>query len=112
MVAADRILRSSAELGLTDEQTKKLETLSFETKEKLIDLHASIEKERLKVRERMQSGTNDLTQIKRHLNAIAKAQVEVKEARIANLFDARKVLTNEQKGLLKEKHPRLGMTLD
>ena len=112
MIAAERIVRFSAELDLTNKQIAKLETLSYETKKKLIDLHADIEKERLEVRNRLRSGSEDLTQIKRHLSAVAKAQVAIKEAKIANLFEARKVLTDEQKKLVREKHPRMGMIFD
>ena len=111
-MAADRILKFSSELDLTDKQIAELETLSYETKKKLIDLHADIEKEQLEVRNRLRSGSEDMTQIKRHLSAVAKAQSEIKASKITNLFEARKVLTEEQKKLIKEKHPRVGMILD
>jgi Spy/CpxP family protein refolding chaperone len=111
-VAADRMLRQASELNLTDDQTAKLEALAYETKKRLIDLHADIEIEQLEVHKQLQSGSEDLTQIKRHWSAIAKAQVDIKEAQITNLFEARKLLTTEQKEMVKERHPRLGMILD
>jgi Spy/CpxP family protein refolding chaperone len=111
-VAADRMLRHSADLKLTDDQIGRLEMLSYETKKRMIDLHADIELEQLEVKKRMQSGSDDLTQIKRHLSAISKAKLSIQEARIENLFEARKVLTKEQKEMVKENHPRLGRILD
>jgi len=110
--AAQRMLRHADELGLTDEQMGELEMISYETKKKLIDLRANIEKEQLEVQKQLRSGSEDLTQIKRHLSAVEKSRVGIQEARIANLFNSRNILTDGQKTLIKEKHPRLGMILD
>lgn len=111
-VAADRMLRQAEALELTDDQIAKLEMLSYEAKKKLIDLHASIEKEQLELKNRIRSDAEDMTQIKRHLSAISSAKVGIQEVKISNLFAARKILTDEQKKLVKEKHPRMGMNLD
>jgi Spy/CpxP family protein refolding chaperone len=111
-VAAERMLRHGSELGLSDNQIAKLEMLSYETKKRLIDLHADIDREQLEVHKRICSGDDDLTQIKRHLTAISKARVGIQEAKIENLFESRKILTDEQKEMVKEKHPRLGRMLD
>lgn len=111
-VAADRLLRNASELELTEEQIGKLQNLAYETKKKMIDLRADIETERLEMHKLMQSDGADLTQIKRHLAAISKARLAMQEARIENLFEARKLLTDEQKKMVKEKHPRLGMIID
>ncbi|UCG53378.1 MAG: Spy/CpxP family protein refolding chaperone [Candidatus Latescibacterota bacterium] len=110
--AAERMLRHAPELGLTEDQIAKLETLSHDTKKQLIDLRADIEKEQLEVHKKIRSGSDDLTQIKRHLSAIAKARADIQAAKIASLFEARKLLTDDQKKLIKEKHPRMGMILD
>lgn len=111
-VAADRILRNAGALELTDDQIAKLEKLSYEAKKKLIDLHASIEKEQLELKNRIRSDSEDMTQIKKHLSAISSANAGIQEVKIANLFAARKILTAEQKELVKERHPRMGMDLD
>jgi Spy/CpxP family protein refolding chaperone len=111
-VAADRMLRNANELELTDDQIARLEMLSYEAKKKLIDLRAGMEKEQLELRNRINSDAEDMTQIKRHLSAIAKARTGMQEVRIENLFATKKVLTDEQKELIKKKHPRKGMILD
>jgi Spy/CpxP family protein refolding chaperone len=111
-VAAERMLRHANKLDLTDDQIAKLEMLSFEAKKKLIDLHASIEKEQLELKNRIRSDAEDMTQIKRHLSAISNARTGIQEVKIANLFAARKILTDEQKKLVKEAHPRMGMIVD
>ena len=111
-VAADRMLKHATELKLTDDQIGKLEMLSYEVKKQMIGLHADIEREQLEVKKQMQSGSDDPTQIKRHLSAISKARLGIQEAKIDNLFKSRKILTNEQKAMVKENHPRLGRILD
>jgi Spy/CpxP family protein refolding chaperone len=111
-VAAERMLRHAPELKLTDDQIGKLEMLAYETKKRMIGLRADIEREQLEVHKQMRSGSEDLTQIKRHLSAISSARVGIQEAKIDNLFKARRILTEEQKAMVKENHPRLGRILD
>jgi Spy/CpxP family protein refolding chaperone len=111
-VAAERMLRHAPELKLTDDQIGKLEMLAYETKKRMIDLHADVERERLEIKKQMQSGSDDLTQIKRHLSAISKSRLAMQEAKIENLFAARKLLTDEQKEMVKKNHPRMGRILD
>ena len=111
-IAAERILRHAADLKLTDEQIKRLEALNHDTEAKLIDLRADIEKGELEIRNELQSGGDDLAKIKRYLDSVSKARAGVQEARIANFFDARKILTDEQKKMVKDAFPRLGMMLD
>ena len=57
-------------------------------------------------------GSDDMVRIRSHLEAISKARADIQAARIANLFEAKKVLTDKQKNLIKEKFPRLGMILE
>jgi Spy/CpxP family protein refolding chaperone len=109
---AERLLRNKEELKLSDEQIATLEKLSFETQKTLVDLHAVIEKEQLEIRNLLQSGNDDLAAIKSHLSAVSQARADVQTARIANLFDAKKVLTEKQKKAIKEDFPRLGEMLD
>ncbi len=111
-VAADRMLRHANTLQLTDDQIASLEMLSYEAKKKMIDLRSSIEKEQLELKNRIRSDAEDMTQIKRHLSAISSAKVGIQEVKISNMFAARKILTDEQKEIVKEKHPRMGMNLD
>lgn len=109
---AERLLRNAEELKLSDEQIATLKKLSFETQKTLVDLHAVIEKEQLEIRNSLQSGNDDLAAIKSHLSAVSQARADIQAARIANLFDAKKVLTEKQKKAIKEEFPRLGEMLD
>jgi len=111
-IASERMLHRAKGLDLSDEQIDRLKTLAFETKKELVDLHAEIEKGQLEIRNQLQSGSDDLGQIRTHLEAVSKARAGIQEARIANLFEARKVLTEKQKKLIKEKFPQLGMILE
>ena len=111
-IPAERLLRNAEELKLSDEQIATLEKLSFETQKTLVDLHAVIEKEQLEIRNSLQSGNDDLAAIKSHLAAVSQARADIQTARIANLFDAKKVLTEKQKKAIKEDFPRLGEMLD
>jgi len=111
-IAAVMTLRHAADLNLTEDQMERLETLAYETKKTLIDLHSEIEKEQLEIQNIFRSGSDDLTLIKRHLNAVAKARVDIQEARTVNFFESRKILTADQKKLVKQRYPRLGMMLD
>lgn len=111
-VPAERMLRHAKDLKLTEEQIDTLEKLSFETKKTLVGLHAEIEKEELEIQNLLRSGSDDLAAVSRHLAAVSKARADIQEARIANLFEARKVLTEKQKQTMKEGYPRLGAFLD
>jgi len=112
VVAAERMLRHSKDLDLSAEQTKKLEALAVDTQKTLVDLHAEIEKGQLELRSQLQSGNDDLGPIKTQLEAISRARMGIQEARIANLFETKKVLTEKQKKLIVEKFPRLGEILE
>jgi len=109
---AERLLRNAEELKLTVEQVGALEKVSFETQKTLVDLHAQIEKEQLEIKNLLQSGTDDLAAVKVHLDAVSRARADVQTVRIENLFEARKILTEKQKKMIKEDFPRLGEMLD
>jgi Spy/CpxP family protein refolding chaperone len=111
-LAAEGILRRSSELKLTEEQIAKLEGLASDTKKKFVDLRAEIEKSEIEIQNLLRSGSDDLAQIKRHLGVVSNARTEIMELRITHLFEARAVLTAEQKKMLKEEFPRLGEILD
>lgn len=111
-LAAERMLRHAEALKLSDEQADKLQTLVYETRKELVDFHAEVEKEQLEVHNLLLSGSDDMVRIRSHLEAISKARADIQAARIANLFEAKKVLTDKQKNLIKEKFPRLGMILE
>jgi Spy/CpxP family protein refolding chaperone len=109
---AERLLRNAEELKLTEDQVGALEKVSFETQKTLVDLHAQIEKEQLEIKNLLQSGTDDLAAVKVHLDAVSRARADIQTVRIENLFEARKILTEKQKKMIKEDFPRLGEMLD
>ena len=99
-------------MKLTEEQIDKLEGLATATNMRLIVRRADVVKSELEIQDLLRSGSDDLAQIKRHLGAVSKARAEIQEARIANFFEARRVLTAEQKKMVKDRFPRLGRILD
>jgi Spy/CpxP family protein refolding chaperone len=111
-VPAERLLRNAEELKLTDDQVDKLEKLSYDSKKTLVDLHAEIEKAELEIQNLLRSGNDDIAAFKVHIAAVSQARADIQTARIANLFEARKVLTEKQKKAIKEEFPRLGTLLD
>jgi Spy/CpxP family protein refolding chaperone len=106
------MLRHSKELKLTEEQIDKLETLASDTRMKLIDLRAEVAKGELEIANLIRSGSDDMARIKSHLDAVSSARSKIAELRITNLFEARKVLTPEQKKQVKDEFPRLRPMLD
>jgi Spy/CpxP family protein refolding chaperone len=110
--AAEMVLRRANDLKLTEDQIGKLEGLASDTKKKLVDLHAEIQKSEIEIQDLLRSESDDLTAIKRHLSAASKARAAIQEARITHLFEVRKVLTAEQKKMLKQEFPRMGRIID
>jgi Spy/CpxP family protein refolding chaperone len=111
-IPAQRLLRNAEALKLTDEQIAALEKLSFETQKTMVDVRAEIDREHLELKNLLDSGSNDLSAVKAHLTAASQARAEMQAARIENLFESRKVLTEKQKKAIKEDFPRLGTLLD
>jgi Spy/CpxP family protein refolding chaperone len=106
------MIRHSDDLKLTDKQIETLEKLSSNSKKALVDLHAQIAKEEIEIQDLLRSGSDDLAAVKRHADALSKARSAVFEERISNFLEARKVLTADQKKLVKETFPRIGSMLD
>lgn len=111
-VAAARILRHAGELDLSEQQISQLEEIALDVRKQLVDLHAFIEKERLDLEELMRSDSDDITAIKKRLNTLAQKRVDVQELKLRNWIEVKKILTEDQKKLIAEKHPRLGGFLD
>jgi Spy/CpxP family protein refolding chaperone len=110
-LAAERLLRKAATLELTDEQIKQLEQLAYNAKSKLIDLETECSKARLEMRRQMETNSDDVAALKKHLDSLAKKRVSIQVLKLENWIDAKKVLTDEQKTLIRMSYPRLGMRL-
>ena len=104
-IAADRLLRLARRLGLSDDQITRLEDLGYETRKKIIDLRAALQKEQLELKHLMKSGTEDMRRIRRQLDLVAKKRADLQEARIAHGIESRRVLNEEQRKMIKEKRP-------
>lgn len=105
--AASRLVLYGKKLDLTKEQVAKLEKLSYDTKAKVIDLRAAMEKEKLEMRHLHLSGSDDLAAIKAHLKAIADLRVELQTAKIANRIEAKKILTDKQQKMMMKRVPEM-----
>jgi Spy/CpxP family protein refolding chaperone len=110
-VPADRMLRSTERLELTDEQVAQLKKLSYDAKSKLIDLESSLEKAQLEMKQQMDSDGDDLAAMKKQLNAMAKIKVDIQELKLKNWIDAKNVLNEDQKQKVKSRGPRFGSRL-
>lgn len=106
--AAMRMVMRAEQLDLTKEQVAKLEKLAYDTKTKVIDLRAALEKTKLELRQLERTDSDNLTAMKRHLKSIADIRVEMRMAKIANRIDAKNILTDEQKEMVKKRSPNMG----
>jgi Spy/CpxP family protein refolding chaperone len=106
------LLRHVSDLKLTDEQIEALESLAYDAQKQLIDLRADLEKERLAMRKQLRSDSDDLTAMKRHLNAAAKKRTDIQVLKLTNLIESKEVLSDDQKKIIKERFPRMGRVLD
>ncbi len=97
---------------MSEQQVSQMEELALDVRKQLVDLHALIEKERLDLEELMRSDSDDIAAIKKRLNTLAQKRVDVQELKLRNWIDVKKILTEDQKKLIAEKHPRLGGFLD
>jgi hypothetical protein len=110
--AAMRLSHHAADLELTEDQVAKLDELAYTTKMKIIDMHATVEKERLEVKRLLESDNANLDAISQHLHAIAETRADIQAARIANMLEAKRLLTDEQKKMIEERFPRMKRALD
>ncbi len=98
-----RFLEHARELGLSEEQKTKLKDIAFNTKQEMIDLKAALQKEKLQLKKLLSAEEPSPREIKRQLEAIAQAEVNIKYKRITSMIEAKNVLTEEQRELLREK---------
>lgn len=110
-VPADRMLGNASDLDLTDEQVAQLEKLSYDAKSKLIDLNSSLEKARLEMKKEMESGSDNLSAMKKNLESMSQIKVDIQALKLGNWIEAKKVLTDEQKAKVKDRHPRFGSSI-
>jgi hypothetical protein len=109
---SERIIEHAVVLGLSDEQRMRLEELSYQTKQRLIDYRAAEEKDRLELKRMLDMGKDDETGIHRQLGEIAKRHVDVEEAVISNWLDAKKLLNEDQLKMIRDARGGMGDVVD
>jgi periplasmic protein CpxP/Spy len=87
-------------LGLSADQQKKMDDVFFESRLKLIDLNASLEKEEMRLEPLVAMDRPDEAKIRTQIDRIAQARAELEKANSYLLLGIRLILSPEQwKGL-------------
>ena len=105
------MLRRTTRLELSDAQIAQLEKLTYDAKSKMIDLNSDFEKARLEMQQQMDTDSDDLSAMKKHLDSVAKKRVSIQELKLQNWIESKNVLTEEQKKQIGKKQLRMGMRL-
>ena len=96
----------SRKLGLTADQQKKMDDVFQQIRVKLIDLHASLDREEAAFEPLWQATQLDDSKILPQIDRIAQARAELEKAESRLLLGLRHVLTNEQWKMLDAERPR------
>lgn len=103
------------QLNITDQQKKQMDDIFLQHRLKLIDLHASLEKQETLLQPMIEADQPDEAKILSQIDAVAQARAELEKANARMLFDIRKTLTPDQWQKLKtmrEEHHRDKMMRD
>ena len=92
-------------LKITPDQQKKLDEVFQQSRSKLIDLHAALDKEEGLLDPLMKAQSPDDSKILPEIDRIAQARVELEKAEARLLLGMRHVLTLEQWRLLEVERP-------
>jgi len=95
-------------LGLTDDQQKKMDDIFQQSRLKLIDLNASLEKEELIMEPLMSADQPDEAKILAQIDRVAQARAELEKANARMLLGIRRVLTPDQWKKLQAERPGPG----
>lgn len=90
------------ELGITDEQLKKLDDIAFNSAKSTIQDRAALQVNRLELRRLMRAENPDRAAIDKKLQDIAQSQAALGRSRVNERLDARGVLSKEQRAKLAE----------
>jgi periplasmic protein CpxP/Spy len=97
------------QIGITDDQKKKMDDIFQQHKLKLIDLKAAVEKQEAIMEPLVQADQPDEAKILSQIDAIAQARAELEKANARMLLGIRTVLTPDQwKKLRTMVHDRAG----
>jgi Spy/CpxP family protein refolding chaperone len=101
--------RLAQQIGLTDDQKKKMDDIFQQHRLKLIDLDAALQKQEAVMHPLIEADQPDESKILSQIDAIAQARAELEKDRARMLFSIRQTLTPDQwKKLQAVVHERLG----
>lgn len=83
-------------VGLTDDQVQRIEKIFTENRLKLVDVHANLEKEEMKLEPLLEADTPDEAAVLAAIDRITAARAAVEKANAQMGFTIRRVLTPEQ----------------
>jgi periplasmic protein CpxP/Spy len=88
--------RLAQQVGLTDDQKKKMSDIAQQHRLQLIDLNAALEKQEAIMRPLIEADQPDESKILSQIDSIAQARAELEKNRARMLFSIRQVLTPDQ----------------
>lgn len=89
-------------IGISDAQVQKLDQVVLDHRLKMIDLHAALEREEVKLHPLMEAANPDENQILTQIDKVAAQRAQVEKANVQFMLAMRRVLTPEQWKKLKE----------
>ena len=92
--------RVAAEINLTSEQAREIESIFARSRPKLIDLKADLEKKQGALQDSLENPNSDRRAIGAQVEAVENARAELQKARILMVLDMRHVLKPQQWGRL------------
>jgi Spy/CpxP family protein refolding chaperone len=90
------------ELGITDEQRKKLEDLAFNNAKMAIQARANLQVHRMELERLMHSDNPDRSAIEKKIQEISQAQTALMRGMINTSLEERSILTKEQRDKIRE----------
>ncbi len=104
--------RVAQKLGLTDDQLQQLEKISYDSRMKMIDLHAAVQKEQLELGHELQADHPNEDAVLGQVDKVSQAKAAMARAHVRTLLATRNVLSPQQwqelKSLRMDFHRRFG----
>src|ERR1700733_13229039 len=88
--------RIAEQVGLTDDQKKKMDDIFQQSRLQLIDLNAAVQKQEAIMQPLIEADQPDESKILSQIDAIAQARAQLEKANARMLFSIRQVLTPDQ----------------
>ena len=93
-------------IGLSDPQLQKIEQIFLDSRMKLVDIHATLQKEEIKLEPLLEADNPDEGAVLASIDRIAAARANLEKANAQMAFAIRRVLTPEQWKQLRAMRPR------